>query len=203
MPTTLYHYTQPVRVLLIARDGLRPFASKQHGFMTDGIPVVWLTEESYIIRTATDIIRETNGAAPVMSNEAARLTVHLERRDKRLMRYGDFLRKQNHSVLVEDDLCLAYKRDAAEGPEGTTAASFPSWVLDRWWVYLGDIPPRKIDSAVPAAKMLEGLDEMIATLSVAEKFQAACEEFEAKREQVASLPPDELVDAKKCLPRAA
>lgn len=193
MPTELYHYTQPANVLLIAVQGLKPFASEHHGFMTGGVPVVWLTQESYIIRTATDNIRETDGS-PVMSNAAARLTVHLERHDKRLMRYGDFLRKHKYFVCVDDGRGHAFKPDAPADPEGVIeSASFPSWALDQWWVYLGEIPPRKIDSAIPAAKMLEGLDEIIARLSGSDKFEAACEEYKAKRKQVTSLPPGELV----------
>lgn len=192
MPTKLYHYTKPVNVLLIAVEGLKPFASELHGFMTDGVPVVWLTQESSIIRTATDNIRETDGP-PVMSNAAARLIVHLAHHDKRLMRYGDFLRKHKYSVFVDAGRGHAFKPDAPAAEDVIEAASFPSWALDQWWVYLGEIPPRKIDFAIPAAKMLEGLDEAIARLSGSDKFKAACEEYKAKRTQVGSKLPDELV----------
>ena len=193
MPTKLYHYTRPARVLLIAAEGLKPFASKHHGFMTGGIPVVWLTQESNIIRTAADIIRETDGP-PVMSNDDARLTVRLGRHDKRLMRYGDFLRKHNYIVFVDNGRGHACNPDAPADPEGgIELVSFRSWALDRWWVYLGEIPQRKIDEAISAAKMLEGLDEIIAMFSGSDKFKTAREEFEAKRAQVASLPPDQLV----------
>ena len=192
MPTKLYHYTKPVNVLLIAEEGLKPFASERHGFMTDGVPVVWLTQESSIIRTATDNIRETDGP-PVMSNAAARLIVHLERHDNRLMRYGDFLREHKYFVFVDDGRGHAIKPDAPAAEGAIESASFPSWALDRWWVYLGEIPPRKIDLAIPAAKMLEGLDELITRISGSDKFKAACEEYQAMRTQVASLLPYELV----------
>ncbi len=134
-----------------------------------------------------------------MSNDAARLTVHLERHDKRLMRYGAFLRKHKYFVFVEDGRGHASKADAPEDREGRVdTASFPSWALDKWWVYLGTIPPRKIDTIIPAAKMLEGLDQMIAKLSGSDKFKAARAEYKAKRRQVASLPPDELVRLAGC-----
>jgi hypothetical protein len=171
----LYHYTTPANVMLIAGDGLRPRAKEKNAHMSNGIPVVWLTLQESIVATAADIAQlmarcgDDYGfkEGDLLFGGAARLTVCLERHDRRLMRYPDFLRSQGA------DMGFFRKRLLPD-------------CLNKWWVYRGVIPARKIDTSLPPAVMLECLDHQIATHPNAE----ARDRFKMMRAQIAPLPPD-------------
>lgn len=88
---------------------------------TDGIPVVWLTT----------VPNEWHGA---------RLSVRLEANSSRLQRFLPWARKFNPHIEVTaaDATANAIANDIRMEP-------------DCWFVYLGTIPPERIEEAVPEA----------------------------------------------------
>ena len=89
----LYHFTTTENLWLISLRGLEPYASDNNVFMTMGEPVVWLTRQETNVMTAEHAghpdfddmkIGEPMFGGPV------RLTVNIERHNKRLQRYPDF-----------------------------------------------------------------------------------------------------------------
>ena len=166
----LYHFTQPGNLLHIAAEGLQPSTRAAHGFMTGGIPVVWLTREQTNIATAGDAVHLAAQGNPeckagdIKYGGRARLTVTLARHDKRLMRYLDFCGKNGGDVA-------AIRHILTPG------------AVQSWWVYVGLIPPHKIDLTVSRATALECLDHHIATHPDIE----ARAEFVRQRDTVAKL----------------
>ena len=166
----LYHFTHPGTVLRIAKEGLKPVARPDNAFMTGGVPVVWLTRQPSNIVTAADVAHmQTHDC--VDRNEGdlifggnARLTVELQPQ-KRLVRYRDFL-KANGGDMV------------ALGTILTPTA------LTQWYVYLGVIRARRIDTSMPVEVALECFDHHIATHPDPE----ARERYRAARAQIAQLP---------------
>ena len=164
----LFHYTHPGTYLRIAAEGLLPHAKEENYHMTGGIPVVWLTTETSNVATAQHIAHMTKvtgqaDRAPedLMYGGTARLTVHLDRVGKKLMSYPDFVRRYRPPVDIER-----------------------MWPKARrsWWVYLGVIPPHKIEP-VSAALMLECLSWHIETHpdpEARERFRAHYEMLRAR-----------------------
>jgi hypothetical protein len=162
-----YHFTHPGTVLKIAAEGLKPEARPDNAFMTGGVPVVWLTrQQSNIVTTADvaymqkhDCLDRQEG--DLLFGGTARLTVELQPQ-KRLMRYRDFLK--------------------------TTSSDFGTILtptaLAQWYVYLGVIPPRRIDTSMPVAVALECFDHHIAT----HPDPQARERYRATRAQIAQVP---------------
>lgn len=154
--TALYHFTTPENLFFISATGLEPRATEAHGFMTGGVPVVWLTQRDSNLITADDWARivATRGfpdddrkvGDPMFGcNESGsvRLTVHIERHNKKLYR------------------C----RDTVDAP----ALAFRPYMLE-WWVYTGMIKPKKIElDGIPLSegilgkRALPGIDWHIAT----------------------------------------
>jgi hypothetical protein len=173
----LFHYTNPRNYLRIAASGITPHASDENAYMTGGVPVVWLTQQASNVATAEYLALMVKSYGEVMAKRkvgelmfggTARLTVNLPRHDKRLVRYLDFLREPDMAAIREGLL-----------PEA----------LRSWWVYLGTIPPRRIEP-VPAALMFECLSWHIETDPDVE----ARKRFRADRERLAACPPDALVE---------
>ena len=96
--------------------------------------------------------------------------MQLQRHDKKLIRYSEFLRKNGANIAAIQKVVS------------------PSALLN-WWVYLGQIPPHKIDTTLPAALALECFDHHIATHPDIE----ARVRYKALRAQVVSLAPDDPV----------
>jgi hypothetical protein len=172
----LFHYTHPSLYLFIAGDGLLPHCKELNAPMTGGVPVVWLTREVSNHATAASIAGivklfgesfEQKVGEP-MYGGTARLAVHLDRADQKLMRYADFLQKTGSAAT------LKMLSQAAR---------------TSWWIYLGVIPPSKIEP-ITAATMLECRDWHIATHPDPE----AREHFKEQREKFKGVPPDTLVD---------
>jgi hypothetical protein len=167
----LFHYTHPGTYLRIAAEGLLPHCKEDDALMTGGVPVVWLTRETSNIATAAHIEHYVKlgvsefKVGELMYGGTARLEVQLERSNRKLMRYVDFVRKTK---------CI------------------PKLMLSRtaqtsWWVYLGVIPPHKIEP-IDAATMLACLAWHIKTYPDLK----ARERLKAVRKQIKrlSLPPD-------------
>lgn len=169
----LYHFTHPANVPIISASGLEPGAKPDIAFMTGGIPVVWLTLEESNVATA-DLIAHMEKVGERDRNEGeltyggtARLTVNLSRADKRLIPYRELLRQNGCDMTVMRSIHIPV-------------------ALTKWWVYLGVIPPHKIDTTIPAALALESIDHHINThpdLEVRARFKNL-------RDQVALTPPD-------------
>lgn len=161
--------------MMIAVQGLKPSASDDNAFMTGGLPVVWLTRQQSNITTAAqashfkklgiDMPGCKEGDGTFGGN--ARLTVRLEPQ-KRLMKYSDFLRRNMPAAVEPSRKSLT--------PD--------AWA--NWYIFLGTIPPHRIDTTLPASLALECLDHHIATHPDAD----ARERFKAFRKQVAARPPD-------------
>lgn len=141
---------------------------------TGALAVVWLTKEDSNTATADDV-EHIQRVAHVQMKEGdrlyggtARLAVKLERHDKRLIRYSDFCLKSGVGEI----------RNAITRKAWTT-----------WWVYLGPIPPHKIDMGVSPQIALECLDHHIAT----HPDIAARARFKMQRDQVAKMPSTEIV----------
>jgi hypothetical protein len=75
----VYHYTRPTNVMLIAEQGLLPNASDDNGFMTDNMPVVWLTRQQSNITTAAQqrIIKNSALTCPAPKRATKRLAALL------------------------------------------------------------------------------------------------------------------------------
>jgi hypothetical protein len=170
----LYHFTVPSTYLRIAAYGLTPHAS----FMTAGIPVVWLTRQEsnrmeaqhfgHMNRVFGGADRDIGDCmfGSDISGATARLTVHIERHDKRLMRYADILRRLGTHMKAIREVLI---------PDALTC----------WWVYQGIIPPHKIEPATVSV-VAECLDWHIKTHPNIE----ARAQFKAQRERLATCPPD-------------
>jgi hypothetical protein len=146
----LYHFTPAGRAPLIAQSGLRAGADNDPE-MTCGLPVVWLTRQESNVCTQADIDHMQWVCGHVdrkvgdrMYGGPARLTVRIERHNRRLVNYGQFLR----------DVGM-YQHFA---PLLTPAA------LTQWYVYLGDIAPHKIDTSLPRALALECIDQLLVAM---------------------------------------
>jgi hypothetical protein len=124
-----YHYTCPTNVMLIAEQGLLPDASDDNGFMTDNMPVVWLTRQQTNITTAAQAAHYKKLGVDMPGTKegdetfggAARLNVRLEPQ-KRLMKYSDFLRKNVPAAVA------------------ATRAHLTPTAWENWYVFLGIIP---------------------------------------------------------------
>ena len=171
----LYHFTHPGTVLRIAAEGLKPNDDDDAAYlMSGGLPVVWLTRQQSNVMTAADVAYmhrmevgdRTEG--DLIFGGKARLTVRLEPQ-KRLVKYRDFLR-DGGAPLVDP-------------------ARLTQTALTQWYVYLGVIPPRKIDFTMTVALVVECLDHHIET----HPNKDARERFAEQRAQIATLPPDRLV----------
>lgn len=170
----LYHFTQAANLFHVALDGLEPHASPNNGFMTGDVPVVWLTREESNLATADDVSHVLRVAGVQMKEGDllyggnVRLAVQVERHDKRLIRYSDF--------------CI--KSGAAKFQKSITPKSWAAW-----WLYLGLIPPRKIDLRISRDAAIECLDHHIETHP---DFEARAK-FKTQRQQVMALTKDETV----------
>ena len=168
----LYHFTTPANAMLIASDGLRMNVKHYNALMTGGIPVVWLTRQQSNITTADDL-RFMKTLKPDLDGKVgdlsfggnARLSVQVERHNKKLVRYTDFL-----------DRC---GREGAKEILTLTARN-------NWYVYLGDIPPHKVDTSMPASLMIECFEWHISTHGSLE----ARVDFRRHLDRLVTLPPD-------------
>jgi hypothetical protein len=172
----LYHFTHPGNWLSIAMDGLEPNVTKGNGryeYGPDAIPVpaVWLTREQLNIWTAEEVEHYTRvrghavGAVGELAyGGTARLTVHLARHDKKLIRFRDALLK-----------CGDYEQAKVLSPT----------VRNLWWLYHGVIPPHKIEPP-SASVMIECLDHNIERCSDA----IVGARFRGHRARLAAFPPD-------------
>jgi hypothetical protein len=171
-----YHFTDPTNLFRISLNGLVPGARQNTAFMTGNVPVVWLTRDDSNIARADDIefIRRHSDMkikeGDLLFGGNARLVVNLQRHDKRLFRYLDYL-----------------------GSNGADVAKIRQVLFQRaltsWWVYTGLIPPSKIDLGVPPVVALECLDHHIATHPDIE----ARARFAAMRSQVEGLQADQRI----------
>ncbi len=105
----LFHFTEPSIYLHIAYQGLLPHCKELNAPMTNGVPVVWLTREtSNIVTTAylAEVVKlcreplERKVGEPVYGG-TARLTVHLDRADRKLVRYADFLHETGSAAILK------------------------------------------------------------------------------------------------------
>lgn len=83
----LYHFTRPENVPHIAAHGLKPGKSENTLFMTDGLPVVWLTRQEDNRQTPEDTAFLKLSGAPVNENRLlfggrARLSVRVDLNNK-------------------------------------------------------------------------------------------------------------------------
>jgi hypothetical protein len=173
----LYHYTEPSIYLHIAYQGLLPHCKGLNAPMTGGEPVVWLTKEASNLATAASIAEVANlfGGEPLkrkvgepIYGGTARFTVHLDRADRKLVRYADFLHETGSAAILK-----LLSRAARTS----------------WWIYRGTIPPHKIEP-IDVATMLACLDWHIETHPDMEVRA----QFAAQREKIKDLPADTRID---------
>jgi hypothetical protein len=170
----LYHYTHPGTCLRIGTEGLLPGASEDNDLMTGGLPVVWLTRQEsnvadaghieHMVKVVGHADRKTGDP---MFGGTARLTVNLSRHDRRLIRYADFLRRAGMDFV---------------------STRLHEGALTSWWVYLGIIPPEKVEPVTAATAVL-CLDWHIETHPDVE----ARGYFKTQRERLAACRPDTVV----------
>jgi hypothetical protein len=134
----LYHFTFIKNVESIKRDGLQRYISADSASMVGLLcPVVFLcdTPTSETTDCELAIFRERCPDLPILNkrwlgyrtNEPlARFTVRLSSSDRKLKKYGPWLRK--HQFVNHPDPDDIFGRRATE----------------TWWIYFGDIAPSKI-----------------------------------------------------------
>jgi len=171
----LFHYTHPSLYLHIAYQGLLPHCKELNAPMTGGTPVVWLTRETSNLTTAKDVEHYVKvfgscdrKVGEPMYGDTARLTVSLERSDRKLIGYPDFLHQTGSAAILK---------------------MLPLAARTSWWIYLGAIPPHKIEP-IDVATMLACLDWHVETHPDPE----ARAQFAAQREQIKDLPADTRID---------
>ena len=137
----LYHFTVIENLVLISWNGLKP--DPLRGTRHAGHPVVWLTRQKSNAATAADVehfarpgVPEAVLGAPLFGGPE-RMTVNLERHDRKLVRYAEIASEFEKSCMR-----LPY--------------------LMSWWVYFGHIPPSKIEP-ITVAQAIAGLDVLIDT----------------------------------------
>jgi hypothetical protein len=171
----LYHFTHPGTYWHIAVGGIRPALNEKNEHMTGGVPVVWLTTEESNVCTAADIEHVNalcKGGADrevgdLIYGGSLRLTVRLNT-TRRLVRYAVFLDRS-----CTPEWLRIMRRQLSKK------------ALATWWLYLGTIPPRKIDP-ISASDYIECLNHHVEThpdLSVRETYAA-------QRERLMTVPPD-------------
>jgi hypothetical protein len=135
----LYHFTLTQNLLLVSWSGLKPQpdALGECGTWRAGRPVVWLTRQESNAATAADVEHYARLDIPVVLGEPLfggpeRVTVHLERHDRKLVRYAEIASEIEKSVLRPHNLVS-------------------------WWVYFDHIPPSKIEP-ITVAQAIVGLD---------------------------------------------
>ena len=138
----LYHFTAIKNLEAIKRDGLQAWCSDDTAYMVGLLrPVVFLCDTP--TAEATDwelaIFRERCPEKPVRSKRwlgtydsepLARFTVRLSSDDRRLKKYGPWLRKHqfvNHPDT--DDILLRHP-------------------VETWWIYFGNIAPSRITECI-------------------------------------------------------
>lgn len=203
----LYHFTVPENALLIGMgDGLKLDVLKiDHAQrrQTMGQSCVWLTQEESNAATAADIEQWTKAALvepPLPSARPltlkvgepryggpVRCQVFIERHNKKLVRWLDFLRT---TTLVETHPELPdYQVTGCELLEQIQrSAWYMPEVARKWWVYFGEIPNRKIGVPLTRAQAIEGCDWHVEKARTAE----AREQWKQQRETFASTPDDAL-----------
>jgi hypothetical protein len=133
----LYHFTIPENLFRIHQRGLEPgFDPDGIDWQTCGQPVVWLTTQESNRATQADVdhykpLDNEFNVGDTMFGGPVRLAVDVERHNKRLVKYTTFLENDLHGREV-----LKLSR-----------ATMPPGCVDRWWIYLGTIAPRKIEFA--------------------------------------------------------
>jgi hypothetical protein len=125
----LHHFTPIERVEQILTEGLLPASGSNN--MVGGAEVVWLTERTDLVISASDrvVIHERSGRH--MTNwlpnpgegPMARLAVRIPSQNRRLIRYRPRLRKHRRSGMPDPN------------------AGFMDYTPDTHWIYFGQIPP--------------------------------------------------------------
>jgi hypothetical protein len=126
----LYHFTRPEHLEAILRDGLKASCANEANDMTDGRPVVWLTERDTLVPTLK--VRKMflsrgllyGPGCSNLFNSTVCLRVVFEGRDRRLKRFLPWLRKHPGGKDPDDALLRESQADD--------------------WIYFGDISPDKI-----------------------------------------------------------
>jgi len=122
-------------------------------------PVVWLTTQETAVLREADVAhikscpqrledwrgegREPEAGAPNWPDRTERVTVKLQRDDRRLVRCVDFLRR-----LGGEEYARGFEQELSPSSRAM------------WWVYLGKIPPRKL-SPITVAQGRVGLQIQI------------------------------------------
>jgi hypothetical protein len=193
----LYHFTTQENALLVALGGLQPKVRNDHVFQTFGTPVVWLTREESNLATAEHVAHfakinradliNTVGAPLYSSSNPVRCEVELSRHNKKLMRWIDFLRTTD--LAAGDPL---NGEIAATGSDivHIVQHSIAQTCREKWWIYMGDIPVRKMFVPLSAATALHGVDYQI---EHNEDAEAVAQSWRPLREQLAALDPTDLV----------
>lgn len=154
----LHHFTGPENLFLISLRGLEPDIKEYNAWQTLGQQVVWLTRQETNRATAAEVEhwrqfwKEDNECAyprkpgaPMFganadTHETVRLTVNIEKHNKKLVKYTEWLRR-----------AVAYDCETRElvgkGADilKMCRSSFAPGNLDQWWIYFGTIKPSRIE----------------------------------------------------------
>jgi hypothetical protein len=133
--------------------------------MSLGYSVVWLTTSETTAATDRDLdhfrtIRCTEEQIEEIrqhglflnTGRTHRLTVRVRSDQRKLINYGDFLR-QNRDTVILDENGVAHANDEGERysvrhmMKGLSPAC-----LEDWWIYFGRIPPSKIEGLPPRTR---------------------------------------------------
>jgi hypothetical protein len=196
----LYHYTIPENLFLISQSGLKPHIHREGKeddahYMTMGQPVVWLTRQESNLVTEADIAHyrarglgesDLREVGDFMFGGPVRLSVNIERYNKRLIQFAKFLRTT--------DLVAIHRINSEKQVTGLDMLRVFENILTQdsltqWWLYCGTIPPHKIEIELTAGGALPGIEYQIAN----HPDEEARTRFKMLRDKVAALPPDEPV----------
>jgi hypothetical protein len=145
----LYHFTPIKNLEAIRRDGLQAWCSSDHmaGLLRR---VVWLCDTPTVEfadwelaifkeRCPEKTVRSKRWLGTYDSDPLARLTVRLSSDDRKLKKYGPWLRKHQFVNHPDPDDILARRP------------------VETWWIYFGDIAPSKIVDCIiqPAPLLVE------------------------------------------------
>lgn len=198
----LYHYTTAENALCVALSGLRPGNHKQatadsRKWQTMGLPVVWLTREESNLATPEHVahfqrlgVNTELNVGDLLYGGSVRCVVHLERHNRKLIRWADFLRTTNiveaNRSAPDDREQWITGRDILRRCEQRMMPN----ALAQWWIYLGEVPPHKILVPLTVAMAIQGCDFLI---NAGCPTTDECEDFRKMRQQLAALEPNSLL----------
>jgi hypothetical protein len=178
----LYHFCRASDLNSISAKGLCPHVPHE-SVVSLGLSVVWLTAPETTAATEEDRehyrrkclwteeeIEETRQHRWLLDTcRPHRLTVRV-RSDRKLINYGEFLRRNKDTVIMEGG--VAHANDAGElYSVRHLMESLTTSALTNWFLYFGRIPPSKIEGlpSISRSKQTKSVDPADSALDRAQR----------------------------------